>query len=606
MSIQNNFPAIRPSLNLDFANTKELDPRITFARASTATYYGTQTAKAEENLLLRSQEITDSVWLNLNSTDAADVTTAPDGTLTADSITDNATNGAHYVRQSVVNSINTTYVLSCFLKAGTSTHAYLSFFDPTTAQRYFCADFDLSGGTVRTSAAGTSGTLTSATITSVGSGWYRCVIVGQVSVGTSQATVVGVSDGATSFSTFGTIAYAGTSSEIYAWGAQLEQRSAVSSYTPTTTQPITNYIPVLETAASGVARFDHNPTTFESLGFLLEEQRTNLVTYSEQFDDAAWAKSNSSITANTIVSPDGTLDGDKLVEDTANTSHNINRNQSVTTGTSYAFTIYAKAAERSFFRLQSFNAIGDAENAVFDLATGTIFSQSGTSASTITPVGNGWYRCSVIVINDTDTNSTLSIQLFSDGTTSSYTGDGYSGIYIWGAQLEAGAFPTSYVKTEASQVTRAADAASMTGTNFSSWYNQTEGTLYAEASAPTSANVIATISDNTNSNRMLLQQGTNSRSLVITTNAVTQASLSVTATFNQYAKAAAAFAANSCQIASNTVLGVEDTNLVLPVVDRVYIGANQVGTAGFLNGHIRKLSYYGKRLSNEELQGLTG
>jgi hypothetical protein len=180
---------------------------------------------------------------------------------------------------------------------------------------------------------------------------------------------------------------------------------------------------------------------------LVELVPYNLLLRSQEFDNAAWTKSASSITANTIVSPDGTVDADKLVEDTANTAHNINRSQGVTTGASYAFTVYAKAAERSFFRLQSFNAIGDAENAVFDLSTGTIFSQSGTSASTITPVGNGWYRCSVIVINDTDTSSTFSIQLYSDGTTSSYTGDGYSGIYIWGAQLNEGSSALTYQKT---------------------------------------------------------------------------------------------------------------------------------------------------------------
>jgi hypothetical protein len=266
MSIQSNFPALKPSLLLDFSNTEALDSRVTFTRASTATYYGTQTAKAEENLLLQSQTFETS-WPSVFATVTANTTTAPDGTTTADTITDDATSATHRISQTFSANTNTPYVLSCFLKAGTATHAYLSLTDTTNVQRYFAADFDLSAGAVRISGAGTSGTFTSASITEspAGSGWYRCVVIGEVAaVSASTRAVIGVSDGTTAFNTSGLILYVGTGSTVFAWGAQLEQRSAVTAYTATTTQPITNYIPVLQTAASGVARFDHNPTTFES------------------------------------------------------------------------------------------------------------------------------------------------------------------------------------------------------------------------------------------------------------------------------------------------------------------------------------------------------
>jgi len=609
MSIQSNFPAIAPTLNLSFALTKTLDPRITFTRASTATYYGTQTAKAEENLLLQSQDIT-TTWLNSNSTDAGNTSVAPDGSTTADTLTDNNTSGSHIVRQTIANFINTTYVVSCFLKAGTSNYACLGFYDPAVVQRYFSADFNLSAGTVRTSAAGTSGTLTSSSITSVGNGWYRCVIVGQVSVGTSQSIMIGVSDGSTAFNNFGTIGYVGANSTIEVWGAQLEQRSAVTAYTATTTQTITNYIPVLQTAASGVARFDHNPTTFESLGLLIEEQRTNLLTYSEQFDNAAWTKTNSSITANTIVAPDGALTGDKLIETATTGSHYVAQTFSALTGV-YSVTCYIKAAERTNAILLA--SAGTTQRAVgFNLSTGTTYAEAigGVSppdlTSDMTSVGNGWWRCRMSWTADGQTG----IRIYTDsGTgTGTTTGDGYSGIYIWGAELEAGAFPTSYIQTVASQVTRSADSASMTGTNFSSWYNQAQGTLYGEAATydVSAARISFAVTDGTTSNRIQIGHGLNPKGFIATggVSQMSQNVVSVVFTNNTFSKMSLSYANNSGNVAANGTLGTLDTAITLPLVDQLRIGVIS-GTTGTINGTIKKLAYYPLASTSAQLQGLT-
>ena len=111
----------------------------------------------------------------------------------------------------------------------------------------------------------------------------------------------------------------------------------------------------------------------------------------------------------------------------------------------------------------------------FNLSTGTA---SGTGAS-IVSVGNGWYLCIGTVTVNTTGSTGINFSI-NNGSTNSYTGDGYSGIYLWGAQLEAGAFPTSYIPTTSASVTRNADVASMTGTNFSSWYRQDAGCFYAE------------------------------------------------------------------------------------------------------------------------------
>jgi hypothetical protein len=619
MSIQSNFPAIKPTLLLDFANVKQLDPRITFTRASTATYYGTQTAKAEENLLLQSQDLTNS-WTNTSSSEASNTSVAPDGTTTADTLTAIAATSAHYVFQNQSASANTSYTFSCFLKAGTSNYGALTITDRIASQRFFVADFDLLTGTVRTSGAGTSGTLTSATITSAGNGWYRCVLIGQVSVATTLSSVIGVSDGTAGLGTFGLLSFTAVGTEtIEVWGAQLEQRSAATAYTPTTTQTITNYIPQLLTAASNVARFDHNPTTDESLGLLIEEQRTNLLTYSEQFSDAAWTKTRSSIIANTIVAPNGTLTGDKLVEDTtASNTHQVIQSVSFTSGTAYTFTGYIKAAERTWvlFRLPS-AAFTSTLQAYFNLSAGVVGAITANTTASITPVGNGWYRCSMTATATITASGSPGIFVATADNSASYTGDGYSGIYIWGAQLEAGAFATSYIPTVASQVTRSADVASMTGINFSSWYSPDQGTIYAEGflnnPATTGAQTrrFVEMSDGTNNNKITFGRAADVNSAVRVLYTVSGTNVNgtngqpVTGVFPS-AKVAAAYQASNYAFSPNGAAVTTSTAAVVPVMNTLYIGNDStISATGSANGTIRKIAYYPMRLINAQLQALT-
>ena len=612
MSISTNFPTIKPSLLLDFANVGALDPRITFTRASTGTYYdGVTTAKAEQNLLLQSQDFTTS-WLNANSTDTANTEVAPDGTTTADTITDNATNGSHRVYQNLSIAANTTYVFSCWLKAGTSNYAYLSVMDDSNAERYFGADFDLSSGTVRISGSGTSGTLTSSSITEIpaSSGWYRCVIIGQVAaVSATTRGVVGVSDGTTAFNPFGLIVYAGASDTIHAWGAQLEQRSAVTSYTATTTEPITNYIPVLQTAAANVARFDHNPTTGEALGLLVEEQRTNLLTYSANLSNAAWTSNRGSITSTSgNIAPDGTQTANVFTENTASGAHYVFQNFSASVGQTFTLSCYFKKKERQYAVLTIANGSGFPAT-VFDLVNGVITDQDNLSA-TIEPAGNGWYRCSIK--EEIIGTSTIRVQVGCDenGDVNPYTGDGYSGIFIWGAQLEAAAFATSYIATTSAQVTRSADSASMTGANFSSWFNAGESTVYSEFMRNTTANAIA---GGGNTVPRIYSFGTSAsgnlqlRLFASTGAEATGPSMYISNTWaaNQYNKHALAFEVNDAALVRDGGSVVSDSTVTALTADTLAIGQNTIGSGNIGQGWIRKLSYYPQRLTNAQLQALT-
>lgn len=591
MSIKNLYPTIKPSLLLDFANTEELDPRITFTRTTTARYYdGKTTAKAEENLLLRSQEFQD-VWSPLRVVRTANTTAAPDGTTTADSvIQESGQTVAGNVAQTISVIAGATAV-SVFAKPDGKNFLILreTALDGTLKNTWF----DVSTGTVGTTAAGHTATITAST-----NGFYRCAITFTVNAARSGSFFISLAD--TDNSTTVT-----DSGGLYLWGAQLEQRSAVTAYTPTTTQPITNYVPVLQTAAAGQARFDHNPITGESLGLLIEEQRTNLFQRSEEFDNAYWTKTESTVTSNTVVAPDGTLTGDKLVENTSSDPHRVQRTIGVTGA--HTLTVYAKAAERTWIALNFANLANGL--AYFNLSNGTLGTvQSGLTA-TITSVGNGWYRCSISATL-TSTGQFPDILIATADLSIAYTGNGYSGIYLWGAQVEAGAFPTSYIPTVGSTVTRNADAASMTGTNFSSWYRADEGTIVSVGTSNSSSvdGTNLSISDGTSNNRY--QFGTGASNAVwnpfVTLSGSGVATLTQSISFSPKTnqKLALAYKVNDFAATTSGATVVTDTSGTLPVVDRLLLGASGSGVVTW-NSYIRKISYYPSRLSNANLQALT-
>jgi len=623
MSIAQNFPAISPSLLLDFANVQALDSRITFARATTATYYGTRTALAEQNLVLYSQEFDNAAWGKTGLTVTANSTAAPDGTTTADTLTGASTSNAVVFNGAAVAVTANTYTSSVFIKAGTADFGVLSIWtgSATNGANLW---FNAQTGALTGSSSVTAGyTITASSSTALSAGWFRITVSATVPTANIYLSVRIVD-------TDNAFVYTSTVGKtLFLWGAQLEQRSTVTAYTPTTTQPITNYVPVLETAASNVARFDHNPTTFESLGLLIEEQRTNLVTYSEQFDNAAWTKTNATIATNTIIAPDGTLTGDAIVEGTGTVSPLLLGGSGFLAVTGNAISLYVKAVAGGATRYVYIGAKIAANTRwgyfLFNPATGTVAGgpfndgiQNVASSPTVTSVGNGWYRISIIF------TSPLANQVFTIGLTNtttptnaailgSYTGDGYSGIYIWGAQNEAGAFATSYIPTVASQVTRAADSASMVGTNFTSWYNAAEGTVYSESvcgAKTASGHLVAGISDGSINNALYINQyiSTNIRNSV-RANATDQAILGKgTAPVSGVSyKSAMAYKVNDIAASFDGEAIQTDTLALIPFdVNRLTLGNLFSGSSQPLNGHIKKLSYYPIRLSNTNLVALTG
>lgn len=241
---------------------------------------------------------------------------------------------------------------------------------------------------------------------------------------------------------------------------------------------------VLQTAAINAPRYQYNPETGYFDGLLLEDAATNSLTYSEQFDNAAWTKSNATISANAINSPGGTAIADKLVETATTAGHEVSRIGVILIGQVMTFSVFVKAAERTQFAIKGSNlASNGGGTVIFNLLTGTILSNGVTFGSAeISNVGNGWYRCSVTFSATASSNQSVVMMPAVSGSVT-YLGDTSSGLYIWGAQLETGSKATSYIPTAGSTLTRSADVVTGTGLIYSTVTDTTpaysSGTTYA-------------------------------------------------------------------------------------------------------------------------------
>jgi hypothetical protein len=204
---------------------------------------------------------------------------------------------------------------------------------------------------------------------------------------------------------------------------------------------------------------------------LAEPQRTNVLTYSEEFDNAAWQKGNGSVTPNTTTSPNGNTNADSFIEDTATSQHTLTRSFSAVNGTSYTASYYVKANGRTQIQLE------------FSFGGKPVYTLTGAGSATlggiIENVGNDWYRISWTATASVTASLNSILKLYNAGSTN-YTGDGTSGIYIWGAQLEAGAYPTTYIPTTTASATRVADSFSRSNIYTNGLISASGGTWFVE------------------------------------------------------------------------------------------------------------------------------
>jgi hypothetical protein len=373
---------------------------------------------------------------------------------------------------------------------------------------------------------------------------------------------------------------------------------------------------LITTANADTARIDHDPLTKARLGLLVEEARSNLVLQSSAFDAAAWTKIRvqpfgSGSVVDATISPDGTQNADKLVEDaTASNSHQIIQTISSTTNTdAYTFTIFAKRDTRSHIDIAVFEGTSFTRNGscLFDLTAGTAGSVSvaggATAVSSIKDYGNGWYRCSIsVTLGGTNTNIQLRVRLaIASGFT--YSGNGTSGLFIWGAQLERGAFPTSYVATTTTSVARNADVA--TASNFSAWWKAGYGAAVVRVRPSIVSGIRPALQfdDGTANNIIALRGNVANPELYVRSGGSDQAQIDAgTIAANTSYRLAGAWAANSCAANLNSGASVLDGVATIPGATQARFGSD--GT-NYLNGWIEAVEYYDQRMPSSTLQVLS-
>lgn len=529
----------------------------TFTRASTGTVTNSAgfIEEVPVNLLTYSQDFSVGNWSKLGTSIpviTGNYATAPNGLKLADRVDFGAANDSRVEQRIGGLTTGETYTLSFYLRS-------------------LVGDVTLRIGT-----SGVGGP--ESTEVTVTSEWQRFTLTATAS-GTAEYPRIQ-----------NTVAAAGVSILVY--GAQYVKGSVPKPYFPTTDR-------------LDVPRIDFlgNPDG----ALLLEPQRTNLVTYSEDLSDASWLTQRCSITSNALISPDGTLNADKCVEDaTASNSHRM-FGTVTTTATAYTWSVYAKAGERDWIYLRVDGA--SARKAYFDLSTGTVGTVDTQLTASIIAKGNGWYRCIVVVdVAGAGVNTNL-IGLADADNSNSYNGDGVSGVYLYGADIQLGSYPTSYIPTAGSTVTRLADECNGFGTVND--FDSEEGVLFVEmrALANDLTYRILTISDNTSNNviKLLYNASSNNVRFFMSVGGVTQCDIRYTVSNETtFSKIAVRWKVNDFSLWIDGVVRGSDLIGTVPLVNTLNVfNFTEVGGSSPFYGELKQLQVIKGAVTDAELITLT-
>jgi hypothetical protein len=524
---------------------------LTFTRASDATRVASNglIEKVRTNHVLQSNTF-NTTWVatTLTLTSGA---TAPDGTATAWTAAVTAVSGI--LQQAVTLTGLRTF--SIYAKQGTLRYLYMGAYGGTISY----ATFDLQTGTI---AAGTN-----ARIESVGNGWYRCTCH------SADGTTGGIQIYPTDTISAGSL----TSGNILIYESQYETGDIATDYIPTTTAAV-SVGPV-----SNVPRLDYLGSSCPRL--LLEPQRTNLALYSEQFDNAGWSKDGVTVTANTTISPDGYQDADTI--NATAVDQRINQTITVSASTQYTFSFYAKKGTMTTPRYTVF----DLSNSAFILSQVDYSSLVNTST---------WSRITATFTTPAGCTS-IGIYPINGATTGT--------IFLWGAQLEAGAYATSYIPTLGASVTRVADAA--TTASVPSLIGQTEGTMFIEFNRTNTleaaffmlSNLVGTTTNAYQNSFYFLQQANGTMVVEVYVSAVPQVLFTVAALSVGNHKMALAYKANDFALYVDGVQLGTDTSGSVPTTNFLSIGGAVDG--GAQKQSVNQALLFKTRLTNAQLQELT-
>jgi len=354
---------------------------------------------------------------------------------------------------------------------------------------------------------------------------------------------------------------------------------------------------LIEEVASGDSRLNYdllNGKVVNCPHYLLEPARTNLITYSEDFSDSSWIKQSGSVSSNQTTSPDGGLNADKLID---GSTSGVLRKQGISLlASDYTFSVFAKKDDRDYLLL-----ITSFGNGTFDLTNGVVVSSTLSSIGNIEEYKNEWYKCSLTF---TATASSPFFRILTDGSQPII--NGVSGIYIWGAQLEQSSYLTSYIPTNGTAITRAAESAD--GSGDAATFNDSEGVLMAEIAALANDGTYRQISinDSSTNNRITLDF-TNTDNQIrsfISFNGTSQALMVGSTIATNQSKAAVSYKSNDFSLWLNGFKVDTDTNGSVPT------GLNNLnfdngGGANDFYGKTREVQYFDSALTDAQLETLT-
>jgi hypothetical protein len=365
---------------------------------------------------------------------------------------------------------------------------------------------------------------------------------------------------------------------------------------------------------SNVPRIDYTGGGCGKL--LLEPQRTNLVTFSEQMDNAAWTKASLSVTANQTTSPSGYDDADLIDALTGTGQHIISAATiTYTNAVPYTFSVFAKKGNTSLIQLSGASVVfGSNVWATYNFDTLEVTAGSAATASMV-DYGSGWYR---LILTGTVTGAATVASFYAAFTNDksvrlpSFTAANQT-VYLWGAQTEQASYATSYIPTTAAAVTRLAEECSKTG--ISSLIGQTQGTLFAEfkyegVTITPNGDRIISVSDGTSNNRISLFKNLTLGTIYFFVGSggstiINEANISGTSIIGGTHKIAVAYKSGDYAVFFDGVLVFSSNAAVVPATTAVFVGSDETGSVKPLSGGINQALIFKTRLSNEQLQKLT-
>lgn len=372
---------------------------------------------------------------------------------------------------------------------------------------------------------------------------------------------------------------------------------------------------VLTTAAINGPRFDHvyNGSSWESKGLLIEEQRTNSVFQSNALAASGiWtnAANRNTMAQSGEISPDSTANawtGTCVV--TTVSGCRLEQSVAGAAGT-YTLTQFVKKGNNGFCGMAIYATGGPTDSAyyLFDLTLGifgspTIIGYTNVSVSAKS-VGSGWWRISLTITKANAAAMVIAGAITANSLTDGGCTTGQTNLF-YGYQLEAGAFPTSYIPTTAAAVTRSADVCQITGGDFSGFWNEPAGTLVAEGDTPASGTRSLVSADNATANEStILRTLATDPLFIVTDGGVAQASIDAGTVVSSTAfKLAASYTVNDFAVSKDGAAVVTDTSGTIPTPTQLNIGSDASGN--YVTGHIARLRYFNTRLLNSQLVALS-